>query len=109
MTEGMLIALISAGLPTIATIITGLVQARANSRHSAKQSIFQMILEDHIAVQEGHLPDTVNAIPVVATSYGRFVTTDVPKLSRRAQGLFPTARLPVERSRTVKVAVSPHL
>ena len=56
MTEGMLIALISAGLPTIATIITGIVQARANSRHSAKQSIFQMILEDHIAVQEGHLP-----------------------------------------------------
>lgn len=55
MTE-LMIALISAGFPTIATIITAIIQTRAGNRHSAKQSIFQMILEDHVAVQEGHLP-----------------------------------------------------
>lgn len=56
MTEGIIIALISAGVPTIATTITAIIQARANNKHSAKQSIFQMILEDHVAVQEKHLP-----------------------------------------------------
>lgn len=56
MTEGILIALISAGLPTIATTIAAILQARAANKHAAKQSIFQMILEDHIAVQEEKLP-----------------------------------------------------
>lgn len=56
MTEGIIIALISAGIPTIATAITAVIQARANNKHAAKQSIFQMILEDHVAVNEGRLP-----------------------------------------------------
>lgn len=56
MTEGIIIALISAGVPTFATAITAVLQYRANNKHSAKQSIFQMILEDHVAVQENHLP-----------------------------------------------------
>lgn len=54
--EGILIALISAGMPTIATIVNGLLQYRRSNQHSAKQSIFQMILEDRISVQEGKLP-----------------------------------------------------
>lgn len=56
MTESVLIALISAGLPTIATTITALLQRRSSEKHAAKQSIMQMILEDHVAVSEGHLP-----------------------------------------------------
>lgn len=56
MSDEVMIALISAGIPTIATAITAVIQARANNKHAAKQSIFQMILEDHVAVNEGRLP-----------------------------------------------------
>lgn len=51
-----MIALISAGIPTIATTITAILQARTSNKHAAKQSIFQMILEDHVAANEGRLP-----------------------------------------------------
>lgn len=60
MSEAVLIALISAGLPTLVTIIANVLatvfRGRASARHSAKQSILQMIMEDHLAVSEGRLP-----------------------------------------------------
>lgn len=56
MPEAVVIALITAGFPTITTAITAICQARTTKKNSAKQSILQMILEDHMAVQEGHLP-----------------------------------------------------
>lgn len=56
MSEAVVIALISAGLPVIATVITTAIRGRASAKHSAKQSILQMILEDHIANAEGHIP-----------------------------------------------------
>lgn len=56
MTDGIVIALISAGIPTVATAIAAYIQARTATRNSAKSDILQMIMEDHIAVQEGHLP-----------------------------------------------------
>ena len=56
MSESIVIALISAGIPTIATAITAFIQARTATRNSAKSDILQMIMEDHIAVTEGHLP-----------------------------------------------------
>ena len=56
MSEAVIIAAISAGFPTIATIVTALIQRRSNEKHAAKQSILQMIMEDHQAVMEGQLP-----------------------------------------------------
>ena len=56
MTEAIAVALITAGLPTLATAITAAVQARNTRRNEAKRSILQLILEDHVAWQEGHLP-----------------------------------------------------
>lgn len=56
MSEAIIVALITAGLPTVATVISASLSHRNNARHAAKQSIFQMILEDHVSVQEGHLP-----------------------------------------------------
>lgn len=56
MSESVLIALISAGLPTLATIVTTIFRGRASARHSAKQSILQMIMEDHLAAAEKRLP-----------------------------------------------------
>lgn len=54
--QEIIIAAISAGFPTIATIVTAKIQARAADKNSAKHSILQMILEDHMAVAEGKLP-----------------------------------------------------
>lgn len=56
MSEAVTIALISAGFPVLATAITALLQRRSNEKHAAKQSILQMILEDHVAVNEGQIP-----------------------------------------------------
>lgn len=56
MSEAIVVALITAGIPTVATAITASVQAHSSAKNAAKQSILQMILEDHMAVQEGHLP-----------------------------------------------------
>ena len=56
MTEGIIIALITAGMPTLATAITAICQSRAAKKNVAKDSILQMIMEDHVAVLEEHLP-----------------------------------------------------
>ena len=56
MSEAIVIALITAGFPTCATALTAFFQSRRSKKNAAKQSILQMILEDHMAVQEGHLP-----------------------------------------------------
>ena len=56
MSEQIIIALITAGLPVAATAITAFSSRKRMERHAAKQSILQMIMEDHISVGEGHLP-----------------------------------------------------
>jgi hypothetical protein len=56
MSEAVIIATISAGFPMVTTLVTALLQRRSNEKHAAKQSILQMILEDHVAVNEGQLP-----------------------------------------------------
>lgn len=56
MNEQIIISLITAGLPVLATAISSLANRRRTDRNAAKQSILQMIMEDHIAVHEGHLP-----------------------------------------------------
>lgn len=56
MPEAVIVAIITAGLPTITTTVTAICQSRATKKNAAKQSILQMILEDHMAVQEGRLP-----------------------------------------------------
>lgn len=56
MADSIIIALITAGFPTLTTAITAAIQSRTSKKNAAKQSILQMILEDHMAVQEGHLP-----------------------------------------------------
>ena len=49
MSDGIIIALISAGIPAIVTIVTTLYQNREHRRNAAKQSILQMIMEDKMA------------------------------------------------------------
>ena len=59
MSDPIIIAIIGAiagGLPTLATIISAILQARTNNRHAAKQSIFQLIDEDKLAVLYKEVP-----------------------------------------------------
>lgn len=54
--EDIIITAITICVPSTATIITALIQRKAMDKHAAKQSILQLIMEDHIAVSEGKLP-----------------------------------------------------
>lgn len=56
MSDAVIIALITAGFPTLATAITAICQSRAAKKNAAKDSILQMIMEDHLAVLEDGLP-----------------------------------------------------
>lgn len=60
--QEIIIAAISAGFPTIATIVTAKIQARTASKSAAKQSILQMILEDRMDWRDGKLPSNYQAI-----------------------------------------------
>ena len=52
-----LIAAIAGALPTVATIVTALIQARSNKRNFAKQSIFNLINDDMTRAMYGHIPE----------------------------------------------------
>ena len=56
MNEQIIISLITAGFPVVATAITALLQRRTNSRNAAKDSILQMIMEDKMDVLYGGMP-----------------------------------------------------
>lgn len=52
-----LIAAIAGALPTIATIVTALIQARSNKRNFAKQSILSLINDDMTRALYGRIPE----------------------------------------------------
>ena len=56
MSDAVIIALITAGFPTLTTAITAICQSRSAKKNAAKDSILQMIMEDHLAVLEDGLP-----------------------------------------------------
>lgn len=56
MSEAVVIALVTAGFPTITTAITAVIQSRTARKNDAKNAILQMIMEDHMANQENRLP-----------------------------------------------------
>lgn len=56
MSDAVIIALITAGFPVLTTAITAVCQSRAAKKNAAKDSILQMIMEDHLAVLEDGLP-----------------------------------------------------
>lgn len=54
--EDIIVTAITICVPSTATIVTALIQSRTMNKHAARQSILQMIMEDHLAVAEGKLP-----------------------------------------------------
>ena len=49
-------------IPSVTTIITTIFTRKANDMNNAKQSIFQLILEDKVRVLEGGIPENKQAI-----------------------------------------------
>lgn len=54
--EDIIITAITTCILSAETLVTALIQRKAMDKHAAKQSILQLIMEDHIAVSEGKLP-----------------------------------------------------
>ena len=66
MSEGSLVqiivALIAAGVPTVASFHNTKKVKRQANRHACRQSILQLIIEDKMAVMEGKPPENYQAI-----------------------------------------------
>ncbi len=57
MSDAVIIALISAGIPAVVTVITAAIQARGSKRRSAQQSILTWIMHDQLQYEHmGELP-----------------------------------------------------
>ena len=56
MTETIIVAIITAGFPVLATAITAIAERKVNARNAAKESILQMIAEDKLAVLYHEMP-----------------------------------------------------
>lgn len=70
MIEGdIIIALITAVIPSTATVVVALVQGRLMTKHAARQSILQLIMEDHMAVAEGRLPTNYQSVLLEYDNY----------------------------------------
>lgn len=65
MSDPVIIALIGAiagGLPTVATIISAILQDRSSKKNFAKQSILNLINEDKTEALYGNMPDNYQNI-----------------------------------------------
>ena len=60
--ENIIIAIITVLIPSLTTIYTNRATKIENRKHNAKQSIFQLILEDHVRVSEHRLPENYQQV-----------------------------------------------
>ena len=60
--ENIIVAIITVLVPSITTLITSKSVKRQANKHSARQSILQLILEDHVRCHENKLPENRQAI-----------------------------------------------
>lgn len=60
--ENIIIAIVTVLVPSLTTIYTNKITKKENRMHNAKQSIFQLILEDHVRVSEHRLPENYQQV-----------------------------------------------
>lgn len=60
--QSIIISIVTVLIPSLTTIYTNAVTKKENRMHNAKQSIFQLILEDHVRVSEGKLPENYQEV-----------------------------------------------
>lgn len=93
MDEGSIItALITAGIPSTATVVVAFIQGRLMSKHAARQSILQLIMEDHMAVAEGRLPTNYQSVLLEYDNYKKaggnsYVTDKVDEYKKWFSGI----------------------
>ena len=93
MDEGNIItALITAGIPSTATVVVAFIQGRLMSKHAARQSILQLIMEDHMAVQEGRLPTNYQSVLLEYDNYKKaggnsYITDKVDEYKKWFSGI----------------------
>lgn len=63
------VSLITAGIPSVATVVVAFFQSRTMNKHAARQSILQLIMEDHIAAAEGRLPTNYQSVLLEYDNY----------------------------------------
>lgn len=69
--ENILIAFITVLIPSITTLITSHTNKKRTEMFSAKQSIFQMIIEDKIRTIEGNIPENYQAVLTEYDTYNK--------------------------------------
>lgn len=60
--EDIVVTAITIGVPSTVTFVTALLQSRMSNKHAARQSILQLIMEDHITVAEGGFPTNYQSV-----------------------------------------------
>lgn len=60
--ENIIVTIITVLVPSLTTIYTNKMTKKENRMHNAKQSIFQLILEDHVRVSEKRLPENYQEV-----------------------------------------------
>lgn len=60
--EDIIVTAITIGVPSTVTFVTALLQSRVSNKHAARQSILQLIMEDHITVTEGGFPTNYQSV-----------------------------------------------
>ena len=69
--ENIVIAIITVCVPSITTLITSHYAKKRQERHMAKQSIFQLIVEDKIRVLEGKIPENYQEVLMEYDTYSK--------------------------------------
>ena len=63
------VALITVCVPTLATTLATKSMKKQANKHSTRAGIMQLIIEDHVRVMEGKLPENYQAIMDEFTEY----------------------------------------
>lgn len=64
-----IVALITVCVPTLATILSTKTMKKQANKHSTRSDIMQLIIEDHVRVMEGKLPENYQAVMDEFTEY----------------------------------------
>lgn len=64
-----IVALITVCIPTLTTILGTKTMKKQANKHSTRSDIMQLIIEDHVRVMEGKLPENYQAIMDEFTEY----------------------------------------
>lgn len=57
-----IVAIISAGIPAVVTLVANKGVKKQANKHNARSNILQLIMEDHLKVMEGGLPENYQSI-----------------------------------------------